>query len=538
MHILVTSRPYLTDFKSAFDSGFATKLEIRASDADVQLYLLAEIDQSEDLQEMLADHQSYKDEIISTIVEKADGQFLLPSLHIARLAEMTNLREVKNALADMASSLEETYEVALGRIQSRPRERKELAMDCLMWLSHVLEPFKFDHLQKVLAIRPELGSDKLEIDSFPARRVVLESCLGLVAIEEQSDQVRLAHFTLEEYLRRQNRLFNDSNLRIARVLVSLLISEDGTWYTEAMRSLFSSDKASLPVERHYTEPDIGLDAFHKQLEDTSKEGSFGKRPLFLLNYAFERWRTHALSAAVDVDSTFCKYLSSRPGCVRFGTDFLVTFALDSELLNCPGWVELLYAVLNGAPSWARSIMKLHGTGVLRKHFPSKEEPTLLSCVSQVFQFEGVFSTWYSKPWVRQKLDEIMELVCEDGSFLTNCHPIDQENLAYLLPRCSRSTMEFMIDKGLHVDQRFELLLPLLGTNLDHFDFSEGHSLLHWVVVCSSRDAVRLLLERGALRLCPACGIDVTIDAPSRVPHSLKTADIHSRGETHQPELID
>jgi hypothetical protein len=69
--VLVTSRPHAQDIQRAFRDQ--TKLEIRASDEDVQQFIRTQVDDDEDLLDAIDNDEKMKDEVIETMATAAQG---------------------------------------------------------------------------------------------------------------------------------------------------------------------------------------------------------------------------------------------------------------------------------------------------------------------------------------------------------------------------------------------------------------------------------------------------------------------------------
>jgi hypothetical protein len=180
VRIFITSRSHLGDINTAFQ--YADIIPIRARTGDVERFLVSRLKESQNLQDMLTYDPSFQKKLISTIVRKSAGQFLLPELHMDRLCELTCLAEVVEALADMSKSIKATYEQILKRLGGRSKERRQVAMETLMWVCTSTRPLRFSELKVALAI--QVGARALDERSFRSRRLIEEICLGLVKIEK------------------------------------------------------------------------------------------------------------------------------------------------------------------------------------------------------------------------------------------------------------------------------------------------------------------------------------------------------------------
>jgi len=136
-------------------------------------------------------------------------------MHIEAILNEQTIRKRRLKLTELPRDLFGTFEESLRRIRAQHSGRSELAMDALMWVSLAQRPLKVDELRYALAIVPgETGLNAEE--DLPPPRTLLENTLGLLAIDEETQTVRLVHYSLQEYFRaNQHDLFPDGHTRIA-----------------------------------------------------------------------------------------------------------------------------------------------------------------------------------------------------------------------------------------------------------------------------------------------------------------------------------
>ena len=68
-----------------------------------------------------------------------------------------------------------------------------------MWLHFAYRPLKLIELQHALAV--DKGHAEFDSDNIPSQKMLLDCCLGLVIVDEETLTIRFVHFTLEEYFR-------------------------------------------------------------------------------------------------------------------------------------------------------------------------------------------------------------------------------------------------------------------------------------------------------------------------------------------------
>lgn len=226
-NIFATSRPNME--VSSFFSGSLTQ-EIAATDDDIGRYLNRQIL----LNESLIIDDELRVEMNNKVVAAADGmyvtsslihnqpltdiptRFLLAWLQISTLLSQPtkgDLLEVLSSFNKGEQGLDEHYDQAMTRIQDQEPKRKALAMKILTWIVHSKIPLTMGELQHALAVRE--NSDELDENYIPRSEIILSLCAGLVIVDEESDVVRLVHYTTQEYFERQQKVwFEDAETEI------------------------------------------------------------------------------------------------------------------------------------------------------------------------------------------------------------------------------------------------------------------------------------------------------------------------------------
>ncbi|KAI9689886.1 MAG: hypothetical protein M1822_009768 [Bathelium mastoideum] len=92
------------------------------------------------------------------------------------------------------------YEDALKRIESQLPHRRMLAKRALSWITLAQRPLTTVELPQALAVESE--TSELDYDNIPDIEELISVCAGLVTVDEQSNVIRLVHYTAQEYFER------------------------------------------------------------------------------------------------------------------------------------------------------------------------------------------------------------------------------------------------------------------------------------------------------------------------------------------------
>lgn len=218
VRLMVTSRD-IPSIEKTFHSDL--QLHIRATDQDVKLFVESQTDQNAELSDLLEDHDDVRSMITATVVEKSrgmsvssetstdsgspDDRFLVAVLHMDSLAKEDNLRDLKEALHRLPEDLYKTYDEALERINRQDSRRRARANEVLMLINCAKRPLKLNEMRQALSVR---RTDKVfNPEALPKAEALISTCCGLVVVEEESQIVRLVHYTTEEYFERKQHDF-------------------------------------------------------------------------------------------------------------------------------------------------------------------------------------------------------------------------------------------------------------------------------------------------------------------------------------------
>ncbi|RDW68740.1 uncharacterized protein DSM5745_08500 [Aspergillus mulundensis] len=193
--ILTTSRP-IPDIAEQFRDSAV--LEIRARSEDIQMYIDRRIAKSG--KPILRTHSKVIKDEISKVVE---GMFLLAQLHFDTISTKRTLRQIKDTLRTLPNgpkAYDQAYDEAMRRISSSDPVSAEIAMKVLLWITCAKRPLTIVEMQHALAV--VIGDRILDEENVLEVDDMVSTCTGLVAVDEESNVVRLVHYTTQEYLLR------------------------------------------------------------------------------------------------------------------------------------------------------------------------------------------------------------------------------------------------------------------------------------------------------------------------------------------------
>ncbi|KAK5988600.1 Receptor-interacting serine/threonine-protein kinase 4 [Cladobotryum mycophilum] len=231
VNLLATSR-FIPDIVDLFTG--CVFLEIRADRSDVDNYLESHL---ESLPSLVQQDLALREEIKTEILEAVNGMFLLARIYLHSLEDKLTPNAIRRALqgirkrheissgVENVDALDHAYEEAMKRINCQASGIRYLATNVLLWITCAKRPLNTLELRHALAVKPGQEPGQSEIDTGDLFQIgdMVSSCAGLVTVDEQSDIIRLVHYTTQEYFEQtQDQWFSDPHIRITKVCITYL----------------------------------------------------------------------------------------------------------------------------------------------------------------------------------------------------------------------------------------------------------------------------------------------------------------------------
>lgn len=105
------------------------------------------------------------------------------------------------------------------RINRQQKGFQQLATDVLSWITYAKRPLTTSELQHAIAI--EINEPELDEENFTEIEEMVAVCAGLVTVDEQSNIIRLVHYTTQEYFE-QTHWLSEAEIKITKACVTYL----------------------------------------------------------------------------------------------------------------------------------------------------------------------------------------------------------------------------------------------------------------------------------------------------------------------------
>ncbi|KAL8750394.1 MAG: hypothetical protein Q9184_006439 [Pyrenodesmia sp. 2 TL-2023] len=204
-----------------FVKTFCTStIEIQATPTDIRNYVEWRIDHESKLFDSVNKKKHLREEILMTIVQQANGMFLLAKLHMDSLATKRTPKAVHIALQNLPTEIGDTYDRAMERIEATNEDDRKIVMNFLLWIAFSERPLSVSEIEHASAI--SVGASDVDHDNILSASELTSMCAGLVIVDA-SDIVRLVHFSARNYFEQhREKWFSNGHTTLARKCVAYL----------------------------------------------------------------------------------------------------------------------------------------------------------------------------------------------------------------------------------------------------------------------------------------------------------------------------
>jgi hypothetical protein len=390
------------------------------------------------------------------------SRFLLPSLHIERLNDLTCKDDVDDILEDLTTSVDEAYRKTFERVKEKSKQKQELVDKVLLWLCYARRPLRAEELEVAVAYRWNDKEGEFTMRSRVPRKIILETCLGLV-VDETSGAIRLVHKSLESWFKTHHRSNVDPEAYLGRSLLSYLSQES---------------IKGLPTEKY--------DIFSRTIRQ--------EKPL--LPYAFHFWHEHAKSSQDLFEKAILEYFALRPKLLPIPHDFYVRTMQTGLLVREPPvnaqWQDLFYAVVLQLDQLVRRLVQ-RGVNPFAYH---RE----LGCPSIMTWISNSYMAPVNDPTLLRILyDDIVSAIFQPDhiNFKITINAEDYVSLTRIFPLLQESTMDLLIDRGFDVNRVHRFSSPVDFVRMFPATDVARSTVLHIAAFLHEPVAIKALLKHGA-----------------------------------------
>lgn len=151
---------------------------------------------------------------------------MLVKFQIEHLCQQTTAKQILVALDGFKCAstgkgpLGPTYDIIIKRIRSQPKSCADLALKVISCLVKARQTLTIDEIRIATVVQP--NRYELNALDLPDRATVLDVCAGLATVDEASNTIRLAHYTIQEYPLDNSIIPKDADLGLAMTCTTFL----------------------------------------------------------------------------------------------------------------------------------------------------------------------------------------------------------------------------------------------------------------------------------------------------------------------------
>ncbi|KAJ7266763.1 ankyrin repeat domain-containing protein [Mycena rebaudengoi] len=171
---------------------------------------------------------------------------------IGNVDGINTVKSVREALKNLPTDLEHTYDEAMDRIEAQGQDDRNIAKRVLIWIANAKRPLSVAEFQEAIAIEP--GTKTLNQDGLLDPDIFLSVCAGLVIINLADGTVRFIHYTTQDSMDGvQTSKFPYAQADIAEGCLTYLLYDDFLWLPDSFNNLHAlvQEHVLLEYSFHY-----------------------------------------------------------------------------------------------------------------------------------------------------------------------------------------------------------------------------------------------------------------------------------------------
>ena len=231
--IFVTSRSENRVIKPLLSCSPTISLNVAMVQEDIAAFVRAEVNSLCENGKLRIGDPELKQEIVETLIVKAEGMFLWVRFQMETLCSQTTDGEVRQALGRLPYGLEEVYERALRSVECQPPPMKALARKVIMFVLFSKRSLWIGELLEALAVVPGYRAiDPLHRLNNPS--MIVPICAELITVDG-NNLVQFAHSSIRDFLLNKSNnqqtptcltyAVESANVDIGRICLTYLLYE-------------------------------------------------------------------------------------------------------------------------------------------------------------------------------------------------------------------------------------------------------------------------------------------------------------------------
>lgn len=252
--------------------------------------------------------------------------------------------------------LDGIYNKTMDRISQQPARRAQLALKVLSWLVKAARTLTVDEIRVAVSIPVAEDAPKLQEGDMPDSALLVEVCAGLAIIDENSNTIQLAHYSVQEYLAGNKVIPETRDFEPAIICIAYLSFAEPFQMDVSNKALSTThplqDYAISYLEHHLQRCDehISVDSYLKFLQNREALCCYQGARITL------KWRHHPNTPGASPLHEACR--SGHYPAVRS----ILNGGVDISLSDSAGRTALYHAARRGHDAVVRLLLE-HGADI-------------------------------------------------------------------------------------------------------------------------------------------------------------------------------
>ncbi|KAL7267374.1 hypothetical protein RUND412_010042 [Rhizina undulata] len=225
LKIFITSRND-DDIRIELETESGVFIQLSDNSSDIKLFVEAEVEKYVSTKRLLDGkvQPELKQTIIDALTKGADGMFLWVRLQMEHMSQERSETAIRKSLQRLPKDLNATYSIIWDRILDDTDDNRLLAQRTLKWIICAKSPLSMEEIIDAVSITPMKWAEHPVHDGVTIT-TLLAVCQNLVVFDKELGVLRIAHFSVTEFLLEKLDI-GEAHTFAAEVCLTLLCSEN------------------------------------------------------------------------------------------------------------------------------------------------------------------------------------------------------------------------------------------------------------------------------------------------------------------------
>ena len=191
LHVVCLSRD-ASAIRKSLEQHPTIRMDAKSMKGDIDTYLASAVNT------LPCEEKKFRDQVVRTLSDKAEGMFLLAGLSIETLRGAISKHDMYCILNAIPDGVNDMYTLILKRLSTESETRRRLVRMVLRLICFSAQAMTWPEIRYALSWNEDEQS--FQKDREPFKETVCELCFPLIEYQAETDTFRLAHLSLRDFL--------------------------------------------------------------------------------------------------------------------------------------------------------------------------------------------------------------------------------------------------------------------------------------------------------------------------------------------------